>query len=201
MPASSTARRWFFVALAAALLAMLLLIRPPAAPRGDAGTGSGAAAALAHQARTARSPAELRRLLLPPSAPATPGDAAANSTAPAEQSLARLVSAFQRLTEEERTRVAEELVAELEDEQFPALLPLLTHPAMPIEVLDVLMADALGRRNSLCLPALLEVARVAGHPRAEDARDFLMLYLDADHGTDWTAWQTTLSAWLAVNPD
>jgi hypothetical protein len=115
--------------------------------------------------------------------------------------LDTITAAFERLSSEERTRVAEQAVVDLEDDQFPALLPLLTSPTLPVEVIDVLMADALSRPDRLALPAMLEVARTPQHPRAEDALDVLKLYLETDHGDDWAAWLASLDAWLAARRD
>lgn len=164
------------------------------------------------EARQAGSPGELRQLLLPPvplpkivpvdpvhTFPAT-NRTVTSSTDPGSAPV-RVAAAFASMPSAERTHLAERLVAELTDDQFPRLVPLLTQPNMPEEVLDVLMADALGRRSSLSLPAMLEVNRVPDHPKAVDAFEILQLYLDADYGDDWAAWETALNAWLAANPD
>jgi len=68
-------------------------------------------------------------------------------------------------------------------------------------VLDVLLADALNRPNSLKLPLLLEVARQPDHPKAGEAKDLLELFLEEDHGKDWGQWQAKLEQWLKDNPD
>jgi hypothetical protein len=47
----------------------------------------------------------------------------------------------------------------------------------------------------------LEVARSAQHPRAEEARDFLELFLEEDYGDDWNKWQIQVQEWLKDNPD
>jgi hypothetical protein len=196
-------RRFVFAAVLAALVVLVAvwLLKPVPGDPAESGRPDDGAGQLIRQARAAGSPSELRRLLLPARRPPDSTPSPEVETAHPERSLDRITDAFSRLTAEERTRLAEELVVDLEDAQFSSLLPLLTHAPLPGEVLDVLMADALGRRESLALPAMLGVARVPGHPQAETAREILQLYLEADHGADWLAWQNALTAWLAANPD
>ena len=208
---SKPPRRTFAVIVLAALIILAgFLLRPPSVqeqPLPDKEAGR-----LVIEARQAGSPGELRQLLLPPvlipkivpvdpvhALPAT--DRTATSSTDPGSAPVRVAAAFASMPSTERTHLAERLVAELTDDQFPRLVPLLTQPNMPEEVLDVLMADALGRRSSLSLPAMLEVNRVPDHPKAEDAFEILQLYLDADYGDDWAAWETALNAWLAANPD
>jgi hypothetical protein len=68
-------------------------------------------------------------------------------------------------------------------------------------VLDFLLDDVLNRPNSLKLPALLDVARNAQHPKAAEAKNFLTLFIEEDYGSDWDKWQTGIEAWLKANPD
>lgn len=77
----------------------------------------------------------------------------------------------------------------------------LTNADLPENVLDVLLDDVLNRPNSLKLPALLEVARSAQHPKAAEAKDFLELFLEEDYGADWDKWQAGMEQWLKENPD
>ena len=64
----------------------------------------------------------------------------------------------------------------------------------PTGVLDVLMGDVLNRPNALKLPLLLEVARNPDHPKAAEARQVLVLYLEEDYGADWDVWQQKVEA-------
>ena len=89
----------------------------------------------------------------------------------------------------------------MSDQDYAPLGKLLTDSNLPEPVLDVLIVDVLNRPNSLKLPLLLEVARDAQHPKAGEAKDLMELYLEEDHGADWTKWQTKMEQWLKENPD
>jgi hypothetical protein len=45
------------------------------------------------------------------------------------------------------------------------------------------------------------MARLPEHPRAEESKDFLELYLEKDYGTDWGQWEQAMNGWLKENPD
>ena len=87
------------------------------------------------------------------------------------------------------------------DQDYASLVSLLTNSALPEDVLDVLLADALNRPNSVKLPALLDVARDPQNPKAPEARELLQLFLDDDYGNDWATWQSKMQDWLKENPD
>ena len=105
------------------------------------------------------------------------------------------------LPEEGQVEVARHLANLLPDSEYPALAKYLADPKMPEAVLDVMLADALNRPNSLKLPLLLEIARQADHPKAGEAKELLELFLEEDHGKDWAQWQAKLDQWLKDNPD
>jgi hypothetical protein len=113
----------------------------------------------------------------------------------------RLVALLPRLPEPGQVAALGHIANLLEDADYAPLTKLLADPKTPEHVLDALMVDVLNRANSLKLPALLEVARAEGHPRAAEAKDVLELYLEEDLGTDWAAWAAKLRAWLQENPD
>jgi hypothetical protein len=71
----------------------------------------------------------------------------------------------------------------------------------PEAVLDVLMTDVLNRPNPVKLGTLLEVARTPNHPKAEEARDVLEVYVDENFGEDWAAWQAAVEKWIKENPE
>jgi len=73
-------------------------------------------------------------------------------------------------------------------------------PKLPEDTLDTLMADLLNRPNSTKLPMFLDIARNPDHPKHEEARDMLELYLDEDYGADWATWEKKMKEWLA-DPD
>jgi hypothetical protein len=81
------------------------------------------------------------------------------------------------------------------------LTPTFTNAAIAEPVLDVLMTDVLNRPNQLKLPALLDVARIPNHPKAEEARDILEVFVDENYGQDWNAWSAAVDKWLKENPD
>ena len=55
--------------------------------------------------------------------------------------------------------------------------------------------------NAVKLPLLLEVARTPQHPKAEEAKDLLELYLEEDYGADWNKWQANMEQWIKDNPE
>ena len=94
-----------------------------------------------------------------------------------------------RLPADGQEEVARHLTNLVPDQDYGLMRGYLTNAALPEEVLDVLLDDVLNRPNSLKLPALLEVARNAQHPKAAEAKDFLELFLEEDYGNDWDKWQ------------
>ncbi len=124
------------------------------------------------------------------------------SSSRAESDKAKqMLEFFPRLPEDGQVEVAQHLSNLVSDQDYPALAQYLTNAATPEPVLDVLMADALNRPNSLKLPLLLGVAQDDKNPKAGEAKDLLELFLEADYGKDWTAWRTNLDQWLKDNPD
>jgi hypothetical protein len=113
----------------------------------------------------------------------------------------QLLAMFPRLPEDGQTEVAQHLSNLVEDKDYAPLGKLLADAKLPETVLDVLVQDVLNRPNSLKLPSLLEVASNPQHPKAEEAKDLLELFLEEDYGTDWAKWQTKMQEWLKNNPD
>lgn len=113
----------------------------------------------------------------------------------------KLLALFSHLPEEGQVEVVQHLSNLVADQDYEALGKLLVDPTLPEDVLEQLMADILNRPNSLKLPLLVEVARNPQHPKAEDAKDLLELYLEEDYGQDWTKWQAKVVEWVQKNPD
>jgi hypothetical protein len=113
----------------------------------------------------------------------------------------QLLALFPRLPEDGQTEVAQHLSNLVEDKDYAPLGKLLADAKLPETVLDVLVQDVLNRPNSLKLPSLLDVASNPQHPKAEEAKDLLELFLEEDYGTDWAKWQTKMQQWLKDNPD
>ena len=113
----------------------------------------------------------------------------------------QLFAIFPGVPDDAKSEVAQHLSNLTSDAQYALLGDLLKDAKLPDSALDVLMSDALNRANSVKLPALLEVAQTPGHPKADEAKDILALFLDEDFGTDWTKWQEKMAAWLKDNPD
>jgi hypothetical protein len=113
----------------------------------------------------------------------------------------QLFALFPSLPEDGQDEVAEHLANLLSDEEYAPLGDLLKNPKLPESVLDTLIADVLNRPNAIKLPMFLELARNPEHPKAEEGRDYLELYLDEDYGDDWPKWQEKMQEWLKENPD
>jgi hypothetical protein len=117
------------------------------------------------------------------------------------QKATRLLEMFPFLPEDGAVEVAQHLSNLLTDDRYPALQQTLTNAATSEAVLDVLMTDVLNRGNSIKLPTLLQVARTPGHPKAEESRDVLEVFVDENYGTDWAKWEKAIQDWLKENPD
>jgi hypothetical protein len=117
------------------------------------------------------------------------------------QKVKRLLEMFPRLPEDGQVEAAQHLSNLTPDEQFASLANILTNAAMPEAVLDVMMTDVLNRPNQLKLEALLDVARTPNHPKAEEARDVLEVFVDENYGDNWAAWKSAVDKWLKENPD
>jgi hypothetical protein len=113
----------------------------------------------------------------------------------------KLLELFPRMPEEGQEETARHLANLVEDADYAALGKILTNTTFPESVLDVLLQDALNRPNELKLPLLLDVAKGSGHPKAEEAKDLLELFLEEDYGTDWARWESEMQKWLKDNPE
>ena len=118
-----------------------------------------------------------------------------------KQKAERLLQMFPLLPEDGQVEISQHLSNLLEDDRYPALAQTFTNPATPEAVLDVLMADVLNRNNTIKLNTLLDVARAANHPKAEEAREVLEVFVDENFGDDWAKWQAAIQSWLKENPD
>jgi len=115
--------------------------------------------------------------------------------------VTQLLTMFPRLPAEGQDEVAQHLSNLVEDENYAPLLRLAVDATLPEEVLDTLLADLLNRPNATKLPAFLDIAFTPNHPKAEEARDLLELYLEENYGTDRATWQKKTEEWLKENPD
>jgi hypothetical protein len=118
-----------------------------------------------------------------------------------KQKAEKLLQMFPLLPEDGQVEISQHLSNLLEDDRYSALAPTFTNPATPEAVLDVLMADVLNRNNTIKLNTLLDVARTANHPKAEEAREVLEVFVDENFGDDWAKWQAAIQSWLKENPD
>ncbi|MEY2410940.1 MAG: hypothetical protein QOF48_3610 [Verrucomicrobiota bacterium] len=112
-----------------------------------------------------------------------------------------LLGMWKTLPEDGQVEIMQHISNLLPDEKFSALAQTFTNATTPEAVLDIIMTDTLNRPNGIKLPVLLDVARTPGHPKAEEARDILEVFVDADHGTDWPKWEKAVKDWLKENPD
>jgi hypothetical protein len=109
-----------------------------------------------------------------------------------------LFAVFPRLPEEGQAEVAQHLSNLVSDDNYTPLGQLLQNTKLPDSVLDVLMSDVLNRPNSVKLPQLLQAAQNPDHPKADEAKDLIELYLDED---DPAKWPDKMQQWLKENPD
>ena len=117
------------------------------------------------------------------------------------QKAEQLLALWPTLPEEGQVETMQHISNLLPDEKFSLLAQTLTNAATAEAVLDIIMSDALNRPNALKLPSLLEVAKVPGHPKAEEAREILEIFVDHEYGADWAQWDKAVKDWLKENPD
>ncbi|HHY86600.1 MAG TPA: hypothetical protein GYA07_13860 [Verrucomicrobia bacterium] len=115
--------------------------------------------------------------------------------------VVQLFALFATAPPEGKEDIVQHLSNLVEDENYEPLATLLRDSTLPEEVLDELMSDLLNRPDSAKLPLFLELARNPQHPKSEEARELLELYLDDDYGEDWAKWEQAVRNWLAENPD
>ena len=147
----------------------------------------------------------------PPIDPLAPGDMVADWSEKLDDILGSaddeakkadlLLAMWKRLPEDGQVETMQHISNLLPDEKFSALIPAFTNAATPEAVLDIIMTDALNRPNGMKLPALLEVARTPNHPKAEESRDILEVFVDHNYGEDWPKWEKAVQDWLKENPD
>ena len=118
-----------------------------------------------------------------------------------DKKAVQMLAMLPNLPEDGQVEAAQHISNLLPDEQYSALAPVLTNAHTAEAVLDVLMTDVLNRPNGVKLNTLLDVARIPGHPKGEEARDVLEVFVDENYGEDWTAWSNAVQKWLKENPD
>ncbi len=87
-----------------------------------------------------------------------------------------------------------------QDDNYSGLAGILTNSATSSGVATVLMNDLLNRNNALKLPMLLAVAQTDDHSLKGEAKEMLELFIQEDHGTNWTEWSEAIDKWLKENP-
>ncbi|HXJ59566.1 MAG TPA: hypothetical protein VNU68_23220 [Verrucomicrobiae bacterium] len=117
------------------------------------------------------------------------------------QKVKKLLEIFPNLPEDGQVEAAQHLSNLLPDEQYASLANTLTNAHAPEAVLDVLMTDVLNRPNAIKLATLLDVARTPEHPKAEEAKDVLEVFVEGDCGNNWACWKEAIDKWLKENPD
>ena len=113
----------------------------------------------------------------------------------------QLLAMWPTLPEDGQVETMQHISNLLPDEKFSLIAQTLTNVATSEAVMDIIMSDALNRPNALKLPSLLEVAKVPGHPKAEEALEILEVFVDHNYGTDWAQWDKAVKDWLKENPD
>lgn len=117
------------------------------------------------------------------------------------QKAQQLLALLPTLPETAQIEAAQHLVNLVPDEGYAATSQHLTNAHTAEAVLDVLIGDLMNRPNTLKLPMLLQVARITDHPKAGEAKELLEFYVGEDLGTDWDAWEKSVTTWLKENPE
>ncbi|MDW8308823.1 MAG: hypothetical protein RMK20_05555 [Verrucomicrobiales bacterium] len=118
-----------------------------------------------------------------------------------DEKARKMLELFPLMPEAGQIETAQHIANLLADEDFDKFGRYLTNVQTSPVVQDIIFSDALNRPDSIKLPLLLQTARTPDHPKAEEAREILELYLHEDHGTNWVAWQQEIERWLKENPD
>ena len=113
----------------------------------------------------------------------------------------RLLEMLPGLPEALQEEAAQHMCNLMPDDAYGQLGPLLTNGVAPEPLLDVVMTDLLSRPNTLKLPMLLQMARNAEHPRRDESKSVLEIYLEHDFGSDWAAWERLMQVYLKENPE
>ncbi len=120
---------------------------------------------------------------------------------PLENKARRLLDLLPLMPEPGQIETAEHIANLLPDADFDSFARYLTNMQTSPAVQDIIFADALNRPDSIKLPLLLQTVRTPEHPYATEALEFLEIYLDANHGTNWTLWQEVIDRWLKEHPE
>lgn len=107
-----------------------------------------------------------------------------------------LINMLPSLPPDGQAEAAQHISNLISDKDYNRVLPLLKNASLPEQVQDVLVTDLMNRDDSVKLPALLDVAKIATHPYHEEALTDLQIFLDADNGQDWGKWQGAVTQYL-----
>jgi hypothetical protein len=107
-----------------------------------------------------------------------------------------LINMLPTLPVEGQSEAAQHISNLILDKDYNRVLPLVKNTNLPEEVLDVFITDLMNRDDSVKLPALLEIAKLANHPHHEEALTDLQIFLDGDYGNDWGKWSSSMQAYL-----
>ena len=113
----------------------------------------------------------------------------------------QLLELLPRFPEAGQVEAAQHIANLIADEDYAPFGAYFTNTNTSVEIQEIILADLLGRPNSIKLPLLLESARLPQHAKAAEAKELLELYLEKDYGEDWELWQKNVEEWLKANPD
>jgi len=119
-----------------------------------------------------------------------------NSEAANSATAQTLINLLPTLSAEGQTEAAQHISNLLADKDYSRVLPIVKNASTPEDVLDVFVTDLMNRDDTVKLPTLLEIAKIANHPHHEEAATDLQIFLDEDYGTDWAKWDAKLKDYL-----
>src|SRR5258705_5383580 len=118
-------------------------------------------------------------------------------TSPGEKSQ-RLLELLPRLPAALQPEAAQHLVNLATDDMPRVLVDPLQDLSIDSAAHSVLLLGLLRRSDHVRLPALLNLARNAEHPKSAQALEYLCFVLESDHGTDWRKWEQSIAARLKL---
>jgi len=119
-----------------------------------------------------------------------------NSEAANSATAQTLINLLPTLPPDGQTEAAQHISNLLADKDYSRVLPIVKNASTPEDVLDVFVTDLMNRDDTVKLPTLLEIAKIANHPHHEEAATDLQIFLDEDYGTDWAKWDAKLKEYL-----
>lgn len=119
-----------------------------------------------------------------------------NSDASNTSTAQNLINLLPTLTKDGQVECAQHIANLISDKEFGRVMHFWKNPGTNPDVIEVLATDLMNRDDSVKLPAMLDAAKMPGHPYHDEALVNLEIFLDGDYGTDWNKWESVMKDYL-----